>query len=154
MKRMSQLALPVVLIALALTGCMQGSSPEPSGGSSDGPDPSATPTPDPTLAPGGTAEDNLGYFDLVNNRLLASNPGADGRAIIDNLVAAGFDRAAMQVTPDRTAINGEVDSILFSVQLGDSCLLGQRGGGGYTGSTAPALTTGSCLLGKTRPIDW
>lgn len=87
-------------------------------------------------------------------KLFTANGSAKGRDIIDNLVAAGFDKAAMQVTPDKTAINGQVDSILFSVKLGAQCLLGQHGGGGYTSSVQAALVSGGCLIGKTRPIDW
>lgn len=154
MRRIVALVVPAAIVALALAGCVQQPFPVPSASTSTSAAPSATPTPDPVLLPEGTAEDNLDYFDLVNNRLFASNGSADGRAIIDNLVAAGFDKAAMQVTPDRTAINGSVDSVLFSVQLGDSCLLGQHGGGGYTGVAQAALGNGGCLIGKTRAIDW
>lgn len=153
MRRIAALAVPVAVAALVLCGCTQ-QGPAPSISATAGTGSSATSAPEPTLVPAGTAQDNLGYFDLVNNRLFASNGAADGRTIIDNLVAAGFDKAAMQVTPDKTAINGNVDSILFSVQLGETCLLGQHGGGGYTGSAAPALSSGGCLIGKTRPIDW
>ena len=115
--------------------------------------PSATPPPLPELVPGGSAEDNLEYFDHVNTTLLASG-SRSGRAIIDNLVAAGFDKAAMEVTPDRTPLGYDVDSLQFSVQLGAECLLGQTGAGGYTSMVGPALASGGCLVGQTRPINW
>ena len=60
----------------------------------------------------------------------------------------------MQVTPDTTPTRNNTDSIQFSVQLGNECLIGQFGGGEYTSVVAPALATGGCLVGKTRPIDW
>jgi len=153
MRRIVAVAAPAALVALLLSGCVQQESPAPSP-SATATAGSSSPAPEPTLVPGGSAQDDLAYFDLVNNRLFASNGGADGRAIIDNLVSAGFDKTAMQVTPDKTAINGNVDSILFSVRIGESCLLGQHGGGGYSSSVAPGLAGGGCLVGKTRPIDW
>jgi hypothetical protein len=157
----STLAVAVGLVVV-LAGCVP-SAPQPhptlSTSASASADASASPTPtvaaDPVYEPNGTAQDNKPYFDLVNNRFFAANGSALGRPIIDNLVAAGFDKANMQVTPDKTSIGGGVDSILFAVKIGDSCLLGQHGGGGYTSSVAAALTTGGpCLIGTTRPINW
>jgi hypothetical protein len=60
----------------------------------------------------------------------------------------------MEVTPDRTAINGAADNIQFSVRLNGSCLIGQYGNIGYASTTAQLLSTGRCLVGATRPIDW
>lgn len=111
--------------------------------------------PDPTLLPGGTALANRAYFDFVNNRLLAVNSNPAGQAIIDNLVAAGFDKALMQVTPDTTAVlRSPVAAIEFSVRLHDECLIGQFAGGAYRSIIGPVLSDGGCLVGKTRPIDW
>ncbi|CAN5292890.1 hypothetical protein BH09ACT3_BH09ACT3_13680 [soil metagenome] len=152
MRGSAALIVPALLAIAVLSGCAQRPAPAPSASSAAGA--SATPSAAPRLDLSGTAEDNLAYFDQVNDALFAANGGADGRTIIDNLVAAGFDKSAMQVTPDKTAINGSVDSILFSVRLGEGCLLGQRGGGRYTGSVAPVLSDGSCLIGLTRRIDW
>lgn len=141
------------VVVAALAGCVQGSAtPSKSPSASVAPTPTATA--DPTLVSGGTAAQNKAYFDLVNNKLFAANGSADGRTIIDNLAAAGFDKGAMQVTPDKTSINDGVDSILFSIHIQGSCLLGQHGGAGYASSVAAALTGGVCLVGKTRPINW
>ncbi|MBC7402856.1 MAG: hypothetical protein H7279_06740 [Microbacteriaceae bacterium] len=122
------------------------------------PDSTVTPATVASFLPGGTAQANRAWFDAVNTKLFAANGaangGANGRAIIDSLVAAGFEKAAMQVTPDKTSINGGVDSILFSVKIGGSCLLGQHGGGGYSSAVEAALNSGLCLVGKTRAIDW
>jgi pyruvate/2-oxoglutarate dehydrogenase complex dihydrolipoamide acyltransferase (E2) component len=129
-------------------------SPSPATGS-----PSATPSAKaaadvPHFDPDGTARDNLEYFDAVNKKLLAAKGRASGRSIIDNLVRAGFDKSAMQVTPDRTPIGNATDSVEFSVRIETECLIGQSSGGSYTSLLAPALDGGSCLVGKTRNIDW
>jgi hypothetical protein len=151
-------ALAAVAAALALTGCVQTpptpSPAKPTTSVTATGTPSATPSAAPTLAPGGTAQQNLAYFDLVNARLFASNGGANGRTIIDSLVAAGFTKADMQVTPDKTSINGNVDSILFSVRFGEQCLIGQHGGGGYSSTVQAALAGGTCIVGRTRAITW
>ena len=126
------LALAVAL-GLVLSGCTSGtptptSSPSPSGLPAESPSPdvsaSAEPAPAPSLEPGGSASDNLPYFDSVNKAFLGGNPMPGGRPIVDNLVAAGFDKSMMQVTPDRTAIGRDVDSVQFSVRFGDECLVG------------------------------
>jgi hypothetical protein len=152
-------AVAAATVALAaLAGCVQSTTAaKPSVSSSSAA--SATPTPTvtatPAYLPSGTAQANKAYFDLVNTKFFAANGSALGRPIIDNLVAAGFPKAEMQVTPDKTAIGHNVDSILFAVKIGGSCLLGQHGGGGYSSSVVAALTTGGpCLVGLTRTIDW
>lgn len=151
-------ACVAVLAMTGLVGCTSAppESPtrQPAGQSSPArPSASATPEPAPELIPGGTADDNLAYFDHVNAAFLAGgNPG--GRAIIDNLVAAGFDKAAMELTADRTPLGSEVDSVQFAVQQGDDCLIGQADADGYTSTVAPTLGAGGCLVGNTRPIDW
>lgn len=117
-------------------------------------DPDPAPAAAPTLDPAGTADENLPYFDLVNQRLLSAQPMPGGRAIIDNLIAAGFDRAAMQVTADRTAIGGAVDSQQFSVRFGGRCLIGQASDTGYRSLVGPTVSGDMCLIGETRAIDW
>ena len=156
------LALLVLVCSVSLAGCVP-TAPDTLNGTST-PSASSTPSaavipknttaPAPSFLSGGSAEANRSWFDAANTKLIGANSEANGRAIIDSLVAAGFDRAAMQVTPDKTSINGGVDSILFSVKIGDSCLLGQRGGGGYSSAIEPVLKSGLCLVGKTRAIDW
>jgi hypothetical protein len=61
-----------------------------------------------------------------------------------------------QYFPDGTAKANKpyFDSVLFSVRIGTECLLGQLSGSQYTSSVQAALTSGTCLVGKTRPIDW
>ena len=130
-------------------------------------EPTATPTPSAsassetpaaplTYQPDAGAEGNLDYFNQVNTQTLGANAEADGRAFIDGLVTAGFDKAAMEVTNDTTTIGNKADSIQFSVKMGDNCLIGQNGPsvGGYHSTVATALGTGKCLVGNTRAIDW
>ncbi|MEN2741907.1 hypothetical protein ABCS02_29330 [Microbacterium sp. X-17] len=161
------LAGAAVAAALLLSACTGGhpgatTDPAPHTAATDSASASATPTPTPTasaapaLVPGGTAEQNLPYFDKVNQATIAAKPGAQGRDFIDALVAAGFTKSDMQLTPDMTTIGLKAASIQFSVQFGASCVIGQYGpdSGGYTSLTSPTLATGGCLIGQTRPIDW
>jgi hypothetical protein len=155
-------ALAAVLVVLGVAGCSllpQSQSPSAS------PVPSVTAPltsddPEVTAAPGVRldlpAAENLAFFDSVNLAVVAANDSAGGRDFIDALTAAGFDRAAMQVTADRTTVDLQAGSVQFSVRLGDECLVGQYGpeSGGYHGAVRPALGHGGCLVGDTRPIDW
>jgi hypothetical protein len=81
---------------------------------------------------------------------------ASGRAYVDALAAAGFDKAAMQVTQDETTLGDPAESLQFSVRWGESCLVGQVGPatGDPVTVVLPAVGRGTCLIGKTRPIDW
>ena len=147
------LGLAAIVVA-TLAGCVPGSAmptPEPTGSG----DPSASATEPPrVLDLGGTAGSNQPYFDDTNNALIAQGGALDGRAFIDNLVTAGFPKAAMEVTPDRTTVNAQADQLQFSVRINGACLLGQYGGGEYSSSVGPQLSDGRCLIGTTRPIDW
>ncbi|MEO5920320.1 MAG: hypothetical protein ABIQ01_04175 [Pseudolysinimonas sp.] len=143
------LALAVAL-GSGLTACV-GGPPAPT--------PTASPTAGETTAPepeinlGGTATENQPYFDQAN--LATIELGAtDGRSFIDGLVAAGYTKESMEVTPDRTTVNAQADNIQFSVRLNGTCLVGQYGGSGYASFAGPLLADGRCLIGTTRPIDW
>ncbi len=120
------------------------------------PEPSETPVSGPALLPEGTATENLPYFNLLATSTTTANPSADGRAYIDALIAGGFDRGAMQVTFDRTKADLAADAIQFSVNFGDECVIGQIGPAtdGFHSVVAPVLSTGLCLVGVTRQIDW
>lgn len=118
--------------------------------------PTPTPTAQPVYMAGGTAEQNKPVFDATNQQYFidSGNVIPEGRGVVDNLVSVGFDKASMQLTPDRTAIDLPVDSLIFSVLMGDQCLIGQFSALGYSTIVAPKLTTGTCLIGVTRTIDW
>ena len=157
------LVVPVLVLAGLCVGCVRTApapgappttSPTSNPGASTTLPAAVTPAPAAAFIADGSAKRNKPWFDAVNTALFAANDSATGREIIDALVASGFDKASMQVTPDKTSINGEVDSILFSVKIGDSCLLGQHGGGQYSSAVEAAMTSGLCLVGKTRVINW
>ena len=143
-------------LVLALAACTAAPGPEPTARATSTPSGTATPTPepDPVLVPTGDAEANLPYFDLVNKRLLDTVPTPNGQQLVENLVAAGFAKADMEVTPDTTVGSEAASTIQFSVRANGSCLIGQTGAAGYNALAAPLLGTGKCLVGKTRAIDF
>lgn len=159
-----------IALALTLSGCgvsnaqvgASSAAVDPSGEPETDPEsepaPDTAPPPGPELAaefdPDGTADENLAFFDDVNARFLAADPSPGGRPIVDNLVAAGFDRQAMELTRDTTPIGRQTDSVQFSVRVGDACLVGQASDSGYVGIVGPALAGPRCLIGELRPIDW
>jgi len=159
-RRLAALLLAGALTATA-TACTPASEPAPTQtAASPAPTPSdAPPTPAaPALVPDGTAEDNLPFFTGIVQAVWAG-PDPDrvaGRAYIDALTAAGFDRTAMQVTADESTVGNPAESIQFSVRWGEECLIGQVGPatGDPVTAVMPGLESGGCLVGNTRPIDW
>ena len=143
-------------LVLALAACTTAPGPAPTERATSTPSGTATPAPepDPVLVPTGDAEANLPYFDLVNKRLLDTVPTPNGQQLVENLVAAGFAKADMEVTPDTTVGSEAASTIQFSVRANGSCLIGQTGAAGYNALAAPLLGTGKCLVGKTRAIDF
>ncbi len=164
-RRPSIAALRTTVVVLALTlaiplaGCApigqaptSTSGPPATTGSTQGP---ATASPAPTLLPGGTADDNLPLFRAVTAQVWSSDQRASGRAYIDALVAAGFDRSAMQLTEDHSTVGNPAESFQFSVRWGDAeCLVGQVGPstGDPVTAVLPQLDAGACLIGKTAPV--
>ncbi|MFJ4160393.1 DUF6993 domain-containing protein [Microbacterium testaceum] len=159
------LAALTLVAVLGLAGCT-GESPAPGPVESDTPPVSASPSSTatstpvapaaPALVPGGTAAQNLPFFAQVVSGVWSGPDQVAGRAYIDALVAAGFDKAAMQVTSDRTTVDNPAESIEFSVRMGDQCLVGQVGPsiGNPVTAVLPGLSSGGCLIGQTRAIDW
>lgn len=145
-------AIATAGLVFLLAACVPGPTPSPS------PTATGTQAPEPPrLVPDGTAEDNLPLFDAVTQQVWASEQRTAGRAYIDALIAAGFDREAMQVTEDQTTVGNPAESIQFSVRWGArECLMGQVGPstGGAVTTVMPQLAEGRCLIGTTRPIDW
>lgn len=152
--RIAHAGLAALVAVLALAGCVDGGTATPTPTTSV----AASATPKPSALPqidlGGSAASNKPYFDMINEQLIAAGGTLDGRAFIDNLVSAGYTKADMEVTSDRTAINGPADNISFSIKLAGTCLIGQYGNIGYASVTGAILETGKCLIGTTRPIDW
>lgn len=138
-------------LVLGVAGCTATPAPTPTPSASATKQP--TPTPTVTLSP---AQEREADFEEVVLAVWATDARFQGRAYIDALVAEGFDRGAMQLTPDETSIGLQADSVLFAVRLDEECLVGQVGPaiGDPVVAILPALATGGCLVGQTRPIDW
>jgi hypothetical protein len=150
-----------ILLAGALTACTPEPTPDatPSPTITSTPDRSGAapmPAPEPTLVPDGTGADNLPLFTSVTAAVWESSERMAGRAYVDALTAAGFDKAGMQVTNDQTTVGNPAESIQFAVRWGDECLIGQVGPatGNPVTVVMPVLAEGTCLVGETRPIDW
>lgn len=143
------------IAVLLLSGCT--AEPDPT---STSPAPSASETGEPAeivLLPEGTADENLPFFTQTAQSVWDSEQRAEGRAYIDALTNAGFDKAAMQVTNDQSTVGNPAESLQFSVRWGDSsCLIGQVGPstGQLVTQVMPQLAEGRCLIGTTRAIDW
>jgi hypothetical protein len=161
--RYAAIVVVVAGLSIALAGCVRSPSPAPTplplppvATPTGTPTPGATSTPSPTATfdPAGTAADNLAYFNAVGHALLDHHPNAQGKTIVDWYVARGFDKKAMEITPDKTSIGLEAWNIEFSVNMNGSCLIGQAGNVGFQSTVQPLLATGKCLIGQTRPIDW
>ena len=146
---MSRLAGLGIALALALTlgACAPELTPMPV--------PTHEPTSSSSTPPDESAAGKRALFDETNNATVTRlGTGAKGRDFIDALVAAGFDKSAMQLTADTTAVGLVADNIQFSVQIEQECLVGQFGNVGYASAILPAVATAGCLIGNTRPIDW
>jgi hypothetical protein len=147
-----------LLIASSLAACGP-TAPMPTPTASGSSTPSPAPTSvrnelDPELRPGQPAAANQQFFDAVNQELQAREGRSTGETIVNTLAGAGFDKAAMEVTYDATALGLQADSIVVSVRIGEECLIGQFYPDSYTGTIAPVLSTGKCLVGWQRPIDF
>jgi len=151
--RAAVVPLAGIALALALAGCTASpvvdSTPRPPSTPAATAAPSASPEPAPA-----TASDRLPDFDAANRKLLATVPTPSGQQIVENLVAAGFVKADMEITPDTTIGKEAAGSIQFSVRVNGGCLIGQTGEAGYNAIAAPLLGTGKCLVGATRTIDF
>jgi hypothetical protein len=150
-------AIPLAtVVIIALAGCVQAPTPVPTPAATHS-SPSEVVAP-PSYHPNGTAADNLTYFNKVGADLFkstqASAASTQGQLIVNWFVAHGFNKANMEVTPDKTAIGLAAWNIDFSVKFGKTCILGQAGNVGFQSSVVPILATGKCLIGQTRTIDW
>ena len=107
----------------------------------------------PEFIDGGSAEDNLPFIDYV---LTQSGAGTGLFGSLDAVAAlenAGFDRANMEVTSDRTALELAAESITIAVIIDGECALGQWSSDWYASTVTPLLGAGTCLLGDTLSLD-
>lgn len=150
-------SLAAATLVLTLASCAPTPEPQPTAAET-APATTAPPTPSgPAYLPEGSAADNLPVFTAVAEGVWATDARGSGRAYIDALIAAGFDRADMQVTQDTSTVGNAAESLQFSVRWGEKeCLIGQVGPstGQVVTVVMPQLAEGRCLIGATRPIDW
>jgi hypothetical protein len=125
-----------------------------SGTSTDSPATSSTPKPPAAFRADGTALQNEAFFKSTVRAVLQKNHDSGGKPIVDALVKAGFAKKTLEVTPDKTSVGLDADNIEFSAKVNGGCIIGQSGNVGFSVITAPLLSTGRCLIGKTRTIDW
>lgn len=158
LRRRAPVGVVAIVVGLVLAGCAVEREPVPSPTADDFVDgitqPRLVDGEIPELIEGGTAEDNLDYFVFRLEALVAQVSQPSSRQIVDELVDSGFAKGAMEVTADSTPTGSRADSILVAVKLDDGCLLGQVSDSGLASDTAPVLSTGRCLVGRTLSIDW
>ena len=107
----------------------------------------------PEFVDGGSAENNLPFIDYV---LTQAGAGTGLFGSLDAVVAlenAGFDRANIEVTSDRTALELAAESITIAVIIDGECALGQWSSDWYASTVTPVLGAGTCLLGDTLSLD-
>lgn len=141
----------VAAVSLILTGCAVAPTETPAT-----PTPTSTVLPEkpPEFIPEGTAAANKAYFDWVILSYLASKPTYNDESLVAALVAAGFTTADIEITPSTTGTNLAADSITVAVAIGDNCLIGQRmRNDEYASSVEKLLSSGTCLVGETQPIN-
>lgn len=157
LRRLAALLAGPVLAAGLLAGCTAPAAPETTASSSAAEATAGAPAePAPVaLVPGGSAEENLPFFEQVIGGVVAADAEAPGLDVVDALVAAGFSKESMQLTADETSIGLDADTVLVSVKLGESCLLGQYGpkSDGVHAVVAAPIATGACLVGRTVPLE-
>jgi len=94
-------------------------------------------------------------FDWALGKAVLYASSDPGRVMLDSLVVVGFDKAAMQLTPSISGTGQPADQIVISVQIGTSCLIGQRMlDMSFSSTVESALGSGGCLIGEKRKIDW
>jgi hypothetical protein len=145
----------VVVAVAALAAC---SPPEPV--------PTVTPTPTPSVSvdpfgpqpdfiADGTAIDNKDLFDWALGKASLVPSKDPGKNMLNALVAVGFAKGSIQLTPSKSGTGQPADQVVISVQIGSSCLIGQRMlDTSYTSTVESALGSGGCLIGDTRKVDW
>lgn len=107
----------------------------------------------PEFIDGGSASDNLPFIDYVLTQAGAGTGLFGSLDAVAALETAGFDRANMEVTSDRTALELAAESITIAVIIDGECALGQWSSDWYASTVAPLLGAGTCLLGDTLSLD-
>lgn len=144
-----------VVVALALTGCTSAAAPAPTTAPSTVAPSETPPTASaPALLPEGTAADNEPVFVAALQQVWAGEGRQSSAAYVAALETAGFARADLQVTPDRTSVGEMPDSIQVSARWAGECLVGHIAVAQPEPVVAvmPLLAGGACLVGATVPL--
>ncbi len=153
--RLASTAALLVAATLSLSACAPASEP-PERPSRE--EVFREPAAAPQLVPGGTADENFVFFSDTLRQFVLSGSPLQGRPVVDALVAAGFERAAMQVSFDESKTGLAADSVFVSVRIEEDCLIGQLLTVEQSFTAAVEPTVGPegdlCLIGNTRAIDW
>lgn len=107
----------------------------------------------PEFIPGGSAQDNLPYIDLVLTDAGAGSGLFGSLDAVAALEAAGFSRQDIEVTSDRTRLELSAESVTIAVRVGEECALGQWSSSWYSSAVEPILASGTCLVGDTLSLD-
>jgi glucose/arabinose dehydrogenase len=161
--RASAAFIVTAAVSIAAAGCAL--MPQPTPTETPAPTTAATVQPTPVVSPpaeepvavafdpDSNAQTNLPFVDSALAPLVSPPTIPPGEQIVAALVGVGAPIETLQVTPDTTAIGLAVDAVLFSVRLGNECILGQFDDDGYFSTTAPVLNSGACLIGTTVSLD-
>ena len=150
--------ISAALVAVAVFGGFGKATSSATNAESSAEAPEETLEPKPKFVEGGTAFENEAYFSWSLRKAIREGMPVNGVEVVNVLAAAGFDKAVMQVSFDKTKTNLTADSIFVSVRVNDQCLLGQVVSEDKTVAVDVQPVVGPnkdiCLIGKTRPIDW
>lgn len=148
-------ALVVTLLATLVAGCQASPTEEPGGSAIlDNPDiDKEVIVIVPDFFPDGSAGDNLPYLDYVLQTAGAGQGGVESLEAVRVLEEAGFDRADIEITSDRTALRLPAESITVAIVIDGECAIGQWSSEWYSSAVQPLLGSGTCLLGDTLSLD-
>jgi len=105
----------------------------------------------PTFDPSRGAQGNLALFSGTIRTALKKGGWLTSTTVVGKaLVAAGFDRKGIEISPDYTSLGMKPDSISVAAKFEKKCLIGQYGPAfkDVAVSVAPVLPNGGCLLGR------
>lgn len=141
------LALSSVLVLSLLTGCAseveQPTTPAPTG--------SLAPAVLPAFDKARGAQGNMVLFSgTIREQVKKSGWLVPTERVAHALIAAGFSRKGIEISPNYTSLGMKPDSITVAVKLDKQCIIGQYGPAfnDVAVSVAPVLTSGGCLLGR------
>ena len=141
------LTLSSVLVLSLLTGCSsdieQPTAPTPTG--------SIAPAQLPAFDAARGARGNMALFGgTIRNQVAKRGWLVPTERVAHALIAAGFSRKGIEISPNYTSLGMKPDSITVAVKLDKECIIGQYGPAfnDVAVSVAPVLTSGGCLLGR------